>query len=71
MIVRPSPPGGNFFDAVKSFDANITISGNVVLNAKNLIVRLVNWYSPICSMSRVYPPAAGDVWRYVFLLYNV
>ena len=31
-----SPTGGNFFfAAVKSFDANIAISGNFVLNAKN------------------------------------
>ena len=35
VIIRLSPTGGNFFAAVKSFDANIAISGNFVLNAKN------------------------------------
>ena len=35
MIIRLSPTGGNFFAAVKSFDTNIAISGNFVLNAKN------------------------------------
>ena len=33
MMLRPTE--GNFFAAVKSFDANITISGNFVLNANN------------------------------------
>ena len=35
MIIRLSPTGDNFFAAVKTFDANITISGNFVLNKKN------------------------------------
>ena len=33
MIIRLSPTGGNFFAAVKSFDANIAITDNFVLNA--------------------------------------
>ena len=33
MIVRLSPTGDNFSAAVKSFDANIAITGNFVLNA--------------------------------------
>ena len=37
MIVRSSPIEGNFFAVVKSFDANIPISGNFVLDAKNSI----------------------------------
>ena len=37
MIIRLSSTEGNFFATVKSFDANIAISGNFVhvLNAKN------------------------------------
>ena len=35
LIIRSSPTGGNFFVAVKPFDANIAISGNFVLNAEN------------------------------------
>ena len=32
MINSSSPTGGNFFAAVKFFDANIAISGNFVLD---------------------------------------
>ena len=35
MIIRLSPTGGNYFCCRKSFDVNIAISGNFVLNAKN------------------------------------
>ena len=34
VIIRSSPTGGNFFAAVKSFAANIAISGYVVLTTK-------------------------------------
>ena len=30
VIIRSSPTEGNFCPAVKSFDANITVSGNLV-----------------------------------------
>ena len=39
--------GGNFFAAVKSFDASIAISGNLVLNAKNSIVLQNSWVAKI------------------------
>ena len=38
MIIGSGPTGGNFFAAVKSFDAYIAISSNFVLNTKNSIV---------------------------------
>ena len=34
MINRSNPTGGNFFAAIKSFDANIVTSGNFVLIAR-------------------------------------
>ena len=34
-MIRSSSTGGNFFAAVKSFDANIAKSGNFVLTVKN------------------------------------
>ena len=37
MIIRLSLTGGNFFAAVKSFDVNIVISGNLIVTAKNSI----------------------------------
>ena len=39
--------GGNFFAAVKSFDASIAISGNFVSNAKNSIVLQNPWVAKI------------------------
>ena len=36
MIIRSSPTGGNFFAAIKSFDANITILDKFVLTVKKL-----------------------------------
>ena len=35
MTIRLNPLQLPFFEAIKSFDANITISGNFVLNVKN------------------------------------
>ena len=43
---------------------------NGVMVTKATITTTV-FYLPICSISTVYPPAAGDVCRYVFLLYNM
>ena len=43
MIIRSSPTGGNFFAAIKSFDANITILGKFVLTVKNSIDDTTNW----------------------------
>ena len=39
LIIRLSLTGDNFFAAVKSFDANIAISGNFALNAKNSLFK--------------------------------
>ena len=38
-MITSSPTGGNFFNAIKSIDAKIAISGNFVLTAKNSIIR--------------------------------
>ena len=38
MIIRSSPTEGFFFAPVKSFEVNIAISGNFILNAKNSTV---------------------------------
>ena len=56
---QASPTGGTFFAALKSFDANIPISGNFILNCEKL-EKLCRTFNP-----RLEPHQCLHVYKYL------
>ena len=64
VILRMSSTGGNYFAAVEYFDANIAISGNFVLNAKNSIKPCLNSELPFYISVSVMPDYFAQCWHF-------
>ena len=62
MIIRSGLTGDDFIAAVKTFDANIAISGNFVLTVKNSstgVLRIRLRKSPLLLITPLNAEAAG------------